>query len=225
MKKIVAVVPTRKGSQRVKSKNTRQFADTSLLELKLNVLKSVEGIDKIVVNTDCERSMEIAESFGVDIHRRDPHYASSEVTNDVHWRHIAEMTDADILMMAQTTSPLIKVKTYQEALEVFTKPDSLFDSVNSVSAEKKFLWQNGKPINYSYNKTPKSQDLPDIVSLNFAITIIDRNLMLEIGNVVGASPKFITLDKIESVDIDDELDFEFAEFLYKKLGFEWILEK
>ena len=40
-------------------------------------------------------------------------------------------------------------------------------SINSVSAEKKFLWENGIPINYKSSQTPKSQDLPEIVSLNF----------------------------------------------------------
>ena len=51
-----------------------------------------------------------------------------------------------------------------------------YDSINSVTPEKKFLWKNGKPINYEVNLTPKSQDLPNIVSLNFAITVIKKEL-------------------------------------------------
>ncbi|WP_036257051.1 cytidylyltransferase domain-containing protein [Spongiibacter marinus] len=224
-KRIVAVVPVRKGSQRVISKNTRPFADTSLLELKLKVLKHVQGIDQILVNTDCERSIEIAEEMGVSIHRRKPDFASSSVTNDVHWRHIAEVTDTDILMMAQTTSPMLKAATYEFAIREYLDGMGLYDSINSVSPEKKFLWQNGVPINYELDQTPKSQDLPDIVSLNFAITIISKALMFERGNVVGTKPKFVALDKVQSIDVDDILDFEFAEFAYKKYGFDWLVKK
>lgn len=221
-KGIVAVVPTRKGSQRVLSKNTRPFADTSLLELKINVLKKVRGIDKIVVNTDCERSVSIAKKYGVNAHVRDPYFASSEVTNDIHWKHIADTTDGEIILMAQTTSPMVKVSTYEKAINLYLSSD--YDSVNSVNLEKKFLWHQGKPLNYDIKRTPKSQELPDIVSLNFAITVISKIIMYERENVVGVNPKFLILDKVQSVDVDDQIDFEFAEYTYSKYGFSWLLQ-
>lgn len=223
-KKVTAVVPTRKGSQRVKSKNTRDFLDTTILELKLKVLKQVKGIDEIVVNTDCPVSIEIAKKNGVTVYKRDDFYASSDITNNLHWKHIAEVTDTDVLLLAQTTSPLIKAKTYEDAIEKFLNNNNEFDSINSVTMEKKFLWQDNKPLNYDINVTPKSQDLPDIVSLNFAITIIDKEDMFNNENVVGITPMFIELDKTESIDIDDMLDFEFAEFMFSKLGFDYLLD-
>ncbi len=221
--KVVAVVPTRKGSQRIPSKNTRPFLDTNLLELKLRVLKHVPNIDNIIVNTDCEKSEEIAKSYGIDIHRRDPYYASSTITNDSHWRHIAETTEADIILLAQTTSPMVKVDSYIKAIDMLISSD--IDSVNSVSIEKKFLWYEGKPLNYDIDKTPKSQELPNIVSLNYAITLIDKKTMFERGNIVGNRPRFITLNDIESTDIDDQIHFDFSEFLYEKYGFKWLQEK
>ena len=51
-KKITAVVPIRKGSRRVKNKNFKSFANSNLLKLKLEVLKQVDIIDDIIVNTD-----------------------------------------------------------------------------------------------------------------------------------------------------------------------------
>lgn len=214
-KKIVtAVVPVRKGSERVISKNTRPFADTTLLDLKLITLKEVKGIDKIIVNTDCEVSLEIAKKHNVHTHKRLEYFASSQVTNDAHWKHLAEVTETDVLILAQTTSPLIKIESYEKSINYLFEGH---DSVNSVSLEKKFLWQNKLPLNYDINLTPKSQDLPNIFSLNFGISIIDRKVMYEKGNVVGNNPKFIELDKAESIDIDDKFDFEFAEYIYMKM--------
>ena len=217
--RIVAVIPTRKGSQRVKSKNTKPFGDTNLLQLKIDVLKRVNGIDQIVINTDCDLSKKIALSNGLEVHERDPYFAGNDVSNDIHWRHIAETTKADAILMAQTTSPMVKIKTFEKAIGIFL--DSHNDSVNSVSKEKLFLWLDGKPINYDINKTPKSQDLPNIVSLNFAITLIKRDVMIKRGNVIGYKPHFITLEREESIDVDEQIDFDFAEFLYNKNGVEW----
>ena len=218
---VIAMVPVRAGSTRVPDKNTRPFGDTSLLHLKLKLLKTIDGITQIVVSTDCEKSADIARKEGATVQWRNEYYAGSSVTNDQHWLHIAETTPGDIVFLAQVTSPLLRVSSMQAALNSFLSLDT-HDSINSVSAEKKFLWKDEKPINYDINFTPKSHDLPDIVSLNFAITIISRQTMIERKNVVGYQPTFVVLDKVESLDIDDLIDFKIAELMYLELGNEWL---
>ena len=220
--KVIAMVPVRSGSKRVINKNIRPFGDTNLLQLKLKLLKKLEGLTKIVVSTDCEISADIADTHGASVLWRDKYYAGSKVTNDQHWLHIAETTPGDIVFLAQVTSPLLRVRSMQTALNSFLRSD-LHDSINSVSPEKKFLWKNGIPINYNINMTPKSQDLPSVVSLNFGITIIQKYTMMERKNVVGYKPYFFELDKIESLDVDDLIDFKFAELMYRELGIKWLM--
>ena len=220
---IIAMVPVRAGSTRVPNKNTRKFADTNLLELKLRVLKKVNGITQIIVSTDCDIAAEIAHDQNVKVQRRSKYFAGSEVTNDQHWLHIAETAPGDIVFLAQVTSPLLKVSSIQNALNTFLDNPSN-DSLNSVSVEKKFLWKDMNPINYDINVTPKSQDLPNIVSLNFAITIIYKEIMIKRKNVVGYSPSFFELDKVEALDIDDMIDFKVAELMYQELGIKWLMK-
>ncbi len=57
--KITAVIPIRSGSQRVKDKNLRPFADTCLMELKIKTLLQVPEIDEIIVNTNSEEAIDI----------------------------------------------------------------------------------------------------------------------------------------------------------------------
>lgn len=216
--KVIVVIPTRKGSERVPSKNTKPFSDTTLLDLKIETIKKVESIDDIIVNSDCPDSWKIADKHGVRIHKRDPRFASSSVTTNEHWHHLAEVTDADIIMLGQTTSPLIKAVTYELALAKFM--DNLnvgYDSLNTVTSLKEFIWMNDKPVNYKQDEFPRSQDLPNVFALNFGITIIKREVMLSRQNVVGNKPYFMPLDKYESTDIDDPFDFLFAEYLYNSL--------
>ena len=220
---VIAMVPVRACSTRVPNKNIRPFGSTNLLQLKLKLLKEIIGISKIVVSTDCEISADIASKEGANVQWRNKYFAGSNITNDEHWYHIAQTTPGDIVFLAQVTSPLLRVSSMQSALNSFLDGGT-HDSINSVSDEKKFLWKGSKPINYDIDVTPKSQDLPEIVSLNFAVTIIARAKMMERKNVVGNKPKFFRLDKVESLDVDDLIDFKIAELMFQEKGMEWLMK-
>ena len=45
---------------------------------------------------------------------------------------------------------------------------------------------------------------------------ISRENMIKHRNIVGSKPSFYKLDDFEAVDVDNPIDFEFAEFLYSK---------
>ena len=67
--KITAVIPTRAGSERVRQKNIRDFADSNLLEIKIkSILKLKEEglIDEVMLNTNCPVSIETAEKYNLD---------------------------------------------------------------------------------------------------------------------------------------------------------------
>jgi CMP-N,N'-diacetyllegionaminic acid synthase len=220
MPKLVAVVPVRQGSVRLKDKNFKPFGGKNLLEVKLDQLKRVREIDEIVVNTDSQQAIEIAQKYNVKYLERDSYYASSECINRNHWRNLAETTQADYIMHTLCTSPLIRDTSYFDILQLYR--DRVLtgenDSVNTVREVKKFMWLNGKPLNYEMGEAPNSQDLPDVVSITFGISIISRELLLEGCSVIGRKPFFYRLDEVEAVDIDTPLEFEFADYLYTRLS-------
>ena len=73
--KLVAIIPVRKGSERVRNKNIRTFGDTNLLELKIRVLKKVQNIERIIINTDSYEMAEIAKNNNCEVIDRDEFYA------------------------------------------------------------------------------------------------------------------------------------------------------
>lgn len=220
MIKLVAVVPVRQGSVRLKDKNFKPFGGKNLLEVKLDQLKRISEIDEIVVNTDSPKAIEIAKKYDVKYYERDPRYASSECVNRDHWRNLAETTQADYVMHTLCTSPLIRDASYSEVLQLYRDRvlSGQNDSVNTVRDVKKFMWLDGKPLNYEIGNAPNSQDLPDVVSITFGISIISRALLLESCSMIGRNPHFYRLDEVESVDIDTPLEFDFADYLYTRLS-------
>lgn len=212
-KKVTAVIPIRKGSERVVGKNLRPFAGTNLLSIKIRNLLEVKNIDNIIVNTDSEKAIIIAKKNGVDYHQREPYYASSQCSGSDFFEHIGKVTDTDIFAYCPVTSPFVKSSTMEKMINIFID-DSNHDCISTVTSIKEFLWLDGSAINYSPNNAPNSQNLPNIEALNFGFTLIYRDNLIKNKNIIGKKPLFVQTSDVESIDIDTPLDFFIAEQVY-----------
>lgn len=215
--KVKALVAVRSGSVRVENKNIRPFAGSSLLEIKINQLKRIPNLDGIVVNSNDKYMLDIASSMGCDVVERDAYYASNEVSMSDVYKNMAENIETDVIAYINATNPLIEDQTIIDAIEKYKQniENGGFDSLNSAHLIKEFLFRDNKPINYDLKMQPRSQDLPDIAALNFAISIISKEKMIECKNVVGNSPFIYLIDEVEATDIDNQIDFDFAEYMFK----------
>ena len=138
-KDLSTVLTIREGSVRVKNKNLKPFCNKNLIEYKIEILKRVNGISKIIINTDSEEAIDIAKKHGVGFHKRDPYYASSECPNSEFWAHIADNTKSEYILFTHCTNPLVKKETYESMIKLFEKEKNNFDSFNSVTEVKEFL--------------------------------------------------------------------------------------
>lgn len=215
-KKIVALVPVRKGSKRIKNKNFKKFANSNLLEIKLKSLKKIKLINEIIVSTDSSKAIQIAKKHNVSYHIRKKYFASSKCTNSEFFENLAKSIDGDFLMYTPCTAPLIKSSTIQNLIKKFLNIYPKYDSANTINYIKEHLWLNNKPINYNPKKSPNTQDLPDIMKLTYGANIISRKLMISKKNVLGNNPYFHNISDIEGLDVDNPIDFDVAEYLYKK---------
>jgi len=216
--KITAVIPVRKGSTRCKNKNIRKFGDTNLLKLKIETLKKVKGIDKILVSSNCDIMLGIAKDMGVDIHKRDEQYCKTETTQQDFHLELANIIDTQFLMVCNCVSPLVSVNNINKCINkwrniIINKED--YDSLSIFSTFKEFLWDNIGPINYD-NKLllPKSQDLPFYYIPTYALTIISKKLAIKYKSITGVKIYKYDIDKIEGIDIDYPGDFIISELLY-----------
>ncbi len=218
---ITAVIPVRTGSRRVSDKNLRPFGDTTLLELKIDALLKVPELDAIVVNTNSQEAIDLVSgkyaATRVSSHRREEYYASSSCSGSEFFRHLGEVTPTDVFVYAPCTSPFVKPETFSACIRRFLERKAeQCDSIATVSDVKEFLWLDGKPLNYDPLHAPNSQDLPDVVALNFGVTVVSREDIIKNGNIIGHKPQFVVTPEVEAVDIDTPLDFFLAEQLYLK---------
>ena len=193
-----------------------KYYKKSLLHYKIEQLKRIKLIDNIIVNTDSEKAIKMAKKLQVNFFKRDKFYASSFCKNSDFWKYIAETTNSKNILFTNCTSPLVKDSTIIKIIKLFKKNKFKYDSVNSATNEKQFLYKNNKALNFNPSKAPNSQNLPNILKLNFGINILSRENMIKNKSIIGKKPYLYQLDEIEGIDIDTNLDFEFAELAFKK---------
>lgn len=132
------------------------------------------------------------------------------------YKNMAEHIDTDVIAYINVTNPLLHDETIIKAIQEYKNNLDLYDSLNSAHLIKEFLLKDNQPLNYDLRNQPRSQDLPDIAALNFAINIISRDKMIECKNVIGYKPNIYIIDEVEATDIDNQIDFDFAEFVYNR---------
>nr|WP_297461712.1 acylneuraminate cytidylyltransferase family protein [uncultured Halomonas sp.] len=219
---IIAIVPARGGSKRLPRKNILPLGGKPLIQWTLDAAKASKVIDRIVVTTDDDAVLEIADQAQVEAIRRPDGLASDTATtvdtvlhalNTLAKRGIA----ARRVMLLQPTSPLRGAGAIRAAVERMNATGA--NSVISVcEVEHPPLWCNTIPENGSLDDfiTPgtegrRSQDLPTFYRLNGAIYLVSADEFCRHESFL-VSPSFsIVMGREESVDIDDDYDLLIAE--------------
>jgi CMP-N-acetylneuraminic acid synthetase len=144
--KVTAMIPARKGSQRLPRKNTALVGSKPLIQHVIEAAKGCRYFDEVVVNTDDEKVQGIAKSLTAKIYERKAEHATSEARSDEVVFEFMEHHACDILVWVNPTSPLQTSKEMEDALQYFqeNKLDSLFTIYN----EKVHCNFNKKPLNY-----------------------------------------------------------------------------
>lgn len=179
----------------------------------VNQLKAVSEIEAIYVSSDSSEMLEIAKSSGCVALERPAEFASDSIPMSEVYKHLAGSVKEAIVLFTHVTNPLCGEASYCAAISQFLNLKDEYDSLTTVTNVKDFLYWDGEAVNFDPKSKPRSQDLPNIVKLNHAISIAPRELMIQEKNIFGPCPFLMPLTDVEVFDIDTELDFEIAEFL------------
>ena len=216
--KIVGLIAVRAGSKRITNKNTRPFADSSLLKIKIQQAINSCQLDKVYVSSDSEEMLSIASQLGAIPLLRSHELASDNVPMNVVYENLACSIVEKHVCFLHVTSPILSNDSLAQCIEQYRSEiidSKRYDSLASVHRVQEYLWHNGVPINYDPQNHPRSQDLPNYYALNFAVNILPRDLMTFKKNIVGDKfyPFFLSAE--ESIDVDMPHDFQYAEWVYK----------
>ena len=221
--KILVVIPARGGSKGIPRKNIRLLNRRPLISYPINIAKSSEYVDDIVVTTDDSEIASLSEKFGASVIMRSEELSGDDVPLDpvvydaMVKKEKQTFDEYDIVVTLQPTSPLLKPSTLDSAIEKFD--DFAIDTVLSVVDDRHLSWgYDEKNQRYfpNYIERKNRQFLPKDFRETGAIFITRRHFVHE-DSRLGTNLELIELSRQESVDIDNYEGWWIAEnYLIKR---------
>lgn len=208
---MIVFVPIKHNSQRVPRKNFRIFDGVPLFKRTLLKYKKHD----VFVDTDSEELKSLIKTDddlkNVNIIERKEHLKGDKVSVcDLIKSFIIDFSINCPIVQTHVTSPFLSEKTVKLASDYLTE----YDSVVSCNQLNSRLWRKEKygycPVNHNPVKMEQTQDLPPYYEENSAFYIFKPEVIINLNSRIGTNPFFYPIDKIESVDIDNEDDWRFA---------------
>ncbi len=224
--KLAFYLPTRKGSERVKNKNTKTFAGIKggLVENKIRQLLKTKMIDEIIFSSNDEECMEIASKHKdsrISIIERPQELCLSSTNLQDLICYVPTITDAEHILWGHVTTPFCGASQYDAAIEAYyQKLHEGYDSLVGVTELKNFILnKDGIVINNNTDiPWPRTQDLDAVYPINHTMFIAKREVYITQKNRIGMKPLLYVMDEIHSLDIDWPDDFLIAESIYRYLN-------
>lgn len=223
-KTFLAIIPARGGSKRLPRKNVLDLEGKPLIAYSIEAALESKYIDKVVVSSDDSEILGVSQKFGATILTR-PDFLATDISStfDAIEHTIEHYNNYDYIVLLQPTSPLRTTKHIDESIELLQSKDG--DAVISVTQmEHSPLWsntldENGSMIDFISDeiKNKRSQDLETYYRLNGAIYICQKDRLLSEKCFFLKDDIFAyKMDNENSIDIDEEIDFELAKLYMEK---------
>lgn len=214
----IGIVPARGGSKRLPRKNIRAIAGKPLLAWTAEVALA-STLSRVILSTDDEEIASVGCAHGLEV----PFLRPSAIADDatpmlpvlvhlIEWLEAAGTKPSSIVLL-QPTSPLREPRHIDEAITMFdrTKAEtvvSVTDVPNGFGPGKFMRMDAGGAVTKA-----DFSDNGDLVVRNGPAVLISSPAAIRRGTLYGSPTLGYRMDRLASVDIDDEDDFAFAEFL------------
>ena len=221
--KLVALLPMKANSNRVKGKNFRDLAGKPLFRWILDTLLSIELIDQVIINTDAkelllENGLPINDR--IKIRKRKQEICGDNVSMNLVLQDDIENVHSELYLMTHTTNPFLTKESIITSIQEFYTAilerniDSLF-SVNKL--QTRFYSENCQPINHDPNHLIPTQDLEPWFEENSNLYLFTKDSFMKRRARIGSNPMMFETKKVESVDIDTPEDWELASMIAKSI--------
>lgn len=205
--KTVALIPIKLNSQRLPHKNILPIAGHPLCWHICNTLNQIKEINEVYVYCSDPAVREYIPTETRFLQR--PMWLDGDSVKGFDiYREFMKTVDADVYVLAHTTSPFIKRSSCQNALNHILSGEN--DSAFSAERIQTFAWYKGNPINYDLNDVPRTQDMEPIWVETSAFFMFRKEIFSVYNRRIGFNPYIQEVSGIEAVDIDEPKDYELA---------------
>ncbi len=229
----IAFIFARGGSKGVPRKNLRPLAGKPLIAYAIETGLASPRIDRVVVSTDDREIASVAKRYGAEVpFIRPAELAADTAPERLAWQHaIREIRrldgpDAiDVFVSIPPTAPLRSVADVDACIETLIRGDA--DTVIAVTEAQSNPWfsmfvvdDDGEAqlVMGKENWSGRRQEAPVVYDATSVAYVARPEVVLNTDTIFDGKLKAIKVPVERAVDIDSELDFQYAEFIIQRLG-------
>lgn len=234
MEKSIGLIVARAGSKGVKNKNIRLVCGKPLIAYTFEAALESKKLDQIIVSTDSEEVVRIANYYGISVPKLRPAEFSQDTSTDYDvvahaLNNFIETNDAEhgSIVYLRPTTPFKTGKLIDECIEKFSIDfdSSALRTVTRVKGSENPAWQYIKKngimesvkLEGLTNRPARRQDLPEIYKVNGLVDIVRYQKKQLPKDLFWSAKSFYITDDDVSLDIDDEKDLAYCEYIMKSL--------
>ncbi|WP_305371050.1 cytidylyltransferase domain-containing protein [Photobacterium leiognathi] len=214
--KKIAIIPARSGSKGLPNKNILMLLDKPLIAYTIEAAKQSGVFERVIVSTDSLEYKNIAEQYGAEVILRDERLASDTATSFMVIEDVLnKVTGYDYFVLLQPTSPFRNAEHIQQATKQFEQQPQMNFLISVCESNKsadliKSIDEDLSLKNFDLDFSNYRRQNTKEYTPNGAIFIGDNQSYLNKKHFFGNDSLAYIMNKTDSVDIDDKLDFELA---------------
>ena len=228
---VVAIIHARGGSKRIPQKNIRPLAGKPLVAYMIGAARSAKTINRVIVSSDHPEIIKISKEYGAEVPFVRPKDISEDVPSELVTQHAVRYLESeekytvDVAVTIQPTTPFCLPDDVDGCVSTLLNSDA--DSVVSVTQVHQrpewmyYIDESG----YAHNLMDKemrgdigvSQSLKKLYIPNGGIYATRRQVLFEQNSIFGTNIKLWVMPPERSIDIDEPIDLEFADFIARKM--------
>ena len=225
--KTYAFIFARGGSKGVKGKNTRLLGGIPLLAHSIKLAQQIPQIQEVFVSTEDKRITDIAQAWGAKVIPRPEELAQDTSSEWIAWQHavewvIQEKGEFDVFVSLPATSPLRNRDDVENCLNRFDEDSEMVVTVTVTSRSPWFNMIQVTKDGYAHlliegeKHYVRRQDVPKAFDMT-TVAYVTRPLFIRHADgIFDGRTKAVEIPEERALDIDTELDFQLAEFLFMK---------
>jgi CMP-N,N'-diacetyllegionaminic acid synthase len=230
--RVLGIIPARGGSKRVPRKNLRPLGGRPLVAWAIDAARAATGLSACVVSSDDDEVLALAAAVAPELALRRPEAISGDRAPAIDYvRHALELLEGeggharfDAVCIVQPSSPFTRAEDIDATIALLARTGA--DSAVTVMkldhaihpAKLKTLdGDRLRPYLEEEGGRMADHELPSLYVRNCSVYVSSRRT-IEAGDLIGADSRGHVMPRERSVDINDELDLAFAEFLFARAG-------
>jgi CMP-N,N'-diacetyllegionaminic acid synthase len=223
--RILAVIPARAGSKRIKNKNTRLAGGKPLIAWTIEQANKSQLIDRLILSSEDPEICSIAAKYQCEVpFLRPQELAEDDSTSvDVILHVLSKVDNYDYVVMLQPTSPFRESKDIDDCISCCI--DNFANACISMTEVEKtphwmyYISHDGKLSPIIDKDKVKPNYWPQVDQayvLNGAIYIVKIDWFLEYKTFLSNETIGFIMPRNRSLDVDTILDWDLMELLFLK---------